>query len=65
MAVMGVSSEACWMVGDTPMDMLAAKAADIECVAVRCGYAGEEQLREHTPNIAKNAYEAVQFIVES
>ncbi len=62
---MRASKEACWMVGDTPMDLLSAKAAGIESVAVSCGYAGEEQLCEHTPNIVTDAYEAVQFIVES
>ncbi len=62
---MHVSKSGCWMVGDTPMDMLAAKAAGIDSVAVCCGYAGKETLSEYTPNIVPDAYEAVQFIVES
>ncbi len=62
---MGASKAACWMVGDTPMDMLSAEAAGIKHVAVSCGYAGEEILCQHTPNIVPDAYEAVQFIVES
>lgn len=51
-----------WMVGDTPMDLLAAKAANIESVAVTCGYADEASLREHTDNVYHSALEAVKFI---
>ena len=51
-----------WMVGDTPMDLLAAKAANIESVAVTCGYASEASLREHTDNVYHSALEAVKFI---
>lgn len=65
MEAIDASQTECWMVGDTPMDMLAAEAAGIESVAVSCGYAEEKILRTCTPNIARDAYEAVQFIVES
>lgn len=51
-----------WMVGDTPMDLLAAKAANINAVAVTCGYSDEALLRRHTDNIAQSALEAVKFI---
>ena len=51
-----------WMVGDTPMDLLAAKAANIQSVAVTCGYATEASLREHTEHIYDSALEAVKFI---
>ena len=51
-----------WMVGDTPMDLLAAKAANIDSVAVTCGYANEDALREHTDNVYHSALEAVRFI---
>ena len=50
------------MIGDTPMDILAAKAANINCVAVTCGYADESALLEHTENLSKSALEAVKFI---
>jgi len=60
-----VSKSECWMVGDTPMDMLAAKAAGIDSIAVCCGYAEKDVLAEYTRNIMPDAYEAVQFIVES
>ena len=51
-----------WMIGDTPMDILAAKAANINSVAVTCGYAEEALLLKHTDNISKTAFEAVKFI---
>jgi phosphoglycolate phosphatase len=51
-----------WMIGDTPMDILAAKAANIDSVGVTCGYADEALLLEHTDNVSKTALEAVKFI---
>ena len=53
-----------WMIGDTPMDILAAKAANIESVAVTCGYADETDLLEHTENLSETALEAVKFITQ-
>ena len=52
-----------WMVGDTCMDMQAAKSAKIDSVGVTCGYGSLEDLRKCTDNISQNALEAVQFIV--
>jgi len=54
-----------WMIGDTPMDILAAKAANISSVAVTCGYADEALLLEHTDNVYQSALEAVKFITVS
>ncbi len=51
-----------WMIGDTPMDILAAKAANINSVAVTCGYADEALLLTYTDNVSKTALEAVKFI---
>lgn len=51
-----------WMVGDTPMDIVAAKAAHINSVAVTCGYSDEASLRMYTENITCSALEAVKFI---
>jgi len=46
------------------MDILAAKAANINSVAVTCGYADEAVLLEHTENLSKSALEAVKFITQ-
>ncbi len=51
-----------WMIGDTCMDMLAAKSAKVGSVGVTCGYGTIESLAKCTDNIYQNAYEAVQFI---
>jgi len=52
----------CWMIGDTCMDMNAAKAAGVEGVAVTCGYGTKEVLGQCTEYIHKNALEAITFI---
>jgi phosphoglycolate phosphatase len=54
-----------WMIGDTPMDILAANAANINSVAVTCGYADETLLLEHTKNLSSTALEAVKFITQN
>lgn len=54
-----------WLIGDTPMDILAAKAANIDSFAVTCGYADEALLLKYTNNVAKTALEAVKFITLS
>jgi len=51
-----------WMVGDTCMDMLSAKAAHVTGVGVTCGYADEMNLINCTDYIHSNALEAVRFI---
>jgi phosphoglycolate phosphatase len=51
-----------WMVGDTCMDMLSAKQANVAGVAVTCGYGSSESLSKCSDNICQNALEAVRFI---
>jgi len=53
-----------WMIGDTCMDMLAAKAANVGSVGVTCGYGMVESLTSCTDNIYQNALEAVRFIAK-
>ena len=56
---MGLSRRDCWMVGDTPMDVEAARAAGVEPFAVTCGYSDEKRLRDLCENVAPNALLAV------
>ncbi len=42
---MGVSPEACVMIGDTTMDMRAGKAAGAQTIGVLCGFGEEDELR--------------------
>jgi len=53
-----------WMIGDTCMDMLAAKAANVGSVGVTCGYGTVANLEKCTDNIYQNALEAVRFIAK-
>ena len=51
-----------YMVGDTPLDIQAAKNAGIQSVGVLSGYAPLEILQTYTQNITKDALSAVRFI---
>lgn len=51
-----------WMIGDTKLDLQAAKQADVSSVGVLCGYGKEPDLCLHTSHIAKNSLEAVKLI---
>ncbi len=51
-----------WMIGDTCMDMMSAKSANVGSVAVTCGYGSYEILLKCSENICQNALEAVGFI---
>lgn len=55
-------TSAIWMIGDTCMDMIAARDANVDSVGVTCGYGTVESLRKCTDNIYQNALEAVTFI---
>jgi phosphoglycolate phosphatase len=56
--------EGAWMIGDTRLDIEAAKRAGIESVAVTCGYDNKEQLLTLTDIIKLNALEAVRYIAK-
>jgi phosphoglycolate phosphatase len=51
-----------WMVGDTPMDVEAARRAGIAHCAVGCGYASLETLEKVADCIVSDALEAVRRI---
>lgn len=51
-----------WMVGDTPMDLIAAKNAGVESVGVLCGYSTFDELKKHTKYVVNDAFEAVKII---
>ncbi|ARJ55736.1 HAD family hydrolase [Campylobacter cuniculorum] len=51
-----------FMIGDTKLDILAAKAAEISYIALNCGYESKESLKNYSELIKQNAYEAVCYI---
>lgn len=51
-----------WMLGDTKLDLLSAKEANINSLAVLSGYDTLETLKKFTNNIFADAYEAVKFL---
>ncbi|TEY01995.1 HAD family hydrolase [Campylobacter sp. US33a] len=51
-----------FMIGDTKLDILAAKNANINAVAVSCGYEKKESLLLETSFVKQDAYDAVLFI---
>ena len=53
-----------WMIGDTCMDMLCAKGANVDGIGVTCGYGDRGSLSKCSDNIYQNALEAVQFIAK-
>ena len=59
-----VKKEDCWMVGDTRMDLIAAKNAGIKSVAVLSEYEPLEELKKYTDIIKTNALEAVETILK-
>jgi len=48
---MGVSPEACLMIGDTTVDVRAGKAAGSQTVSVLCGFGEEAELRNRNPDL--------------
>lgn len=51
-----------FMIGDTPLDILAASNAGVNSIGVLSGYASKETLEKHTNTLAKDALEAVCMI---
>ena len=51
-----------YMIGDTKLDLIAAKEANINAVGVLCGYGYKDELEEYTHLIATNSLEAIKLI---
>lgn len=51
-----------WMIGDTKLDLLSAKEANINSLAVLSGYDTFDTLNKFTDNIFTDAYEAIKFL---
>ncbi len=51
-----------WMIGDTKLDLIAANSANVNSIAVLCGYGEEAELKEYTNIIKPDALLAVKYI---
>lgn len=54
-----------FMIGDTKLDLIAAKEANIKSVGVLCGYGKIEELAQFTEMIEKNSLQAVKTIINT
>ena len=54
--------EEVWMIGDTKLDLLSAKNANINSIAVLSGYDDETTLKEYTDYIFEDVFKAVSFL---
>jgi len=51
-----------WMIGDTPMDLIAANEAGVQGIGVLCGYGTKYDLQKHTDSVFNDALDAVKHI---
>lgn len=51
-----------FMIGDTKLDMMAAKNASINSIGVLCGYGDEEELLKYTNIVKNNSLEAIKYL---
>jgi phosphoglycolate phosphatase len=51
-----------WMIGDTKLDLIAAKEANVNSVGVLCGYGKKKELLQYTMYVKNNSLDAVNFI---
>ena len=51
-----------WMIGDTKLDLIAAKEANVNSVGVLCGYGKKKELLQYTMHVKNNSLDAVNFI---
>ncbi|WP_297575045.1 HAD family hydrolase [uncultured Campylobacter sp.] len=62
LSLLNKSTKNAFMVGDTKLDMLAAKAAGVVAIGVRCGYGDKDELAKESDYLFDDVKEAVDFI---
>jgi phosphoglycolate phosphatase len=62
LSLLNADNKNAWIIGDTILDLMAARDANINSVGVLCGYGKEEDLARYTNIISKDTLEAVQYI---
>lgn len=51
-----------WMIGDTKLDLISAKNAGVNSIAVLSGYDDEDTLKKFTDRVLRDALEAVEYL---
>jgi len=51
-----------WMIGDTKLDLISAKNAEVNSIGVLSGYGSQSTLEEHTNIVVKDALEAIKYL---
>jgi phosphoglycolate phosphatase len=54
--------EIVYMIGDTKLDLISAKSANVIPIGLSCGYGTFEDLKEHTDDIFVNSLESIKHI---
>ncbi|MCW8955031.1 MAG: HAD family hydrolase [Sulfurimonas sp.] len=60
--VLDTSNKEIWMIGDTKLDLISAKKAQVNSIGVLCGYGDKETLNEFSNVILNDAFEAVLYL---
>lgn len=60
--VLDTNNREIWMIGDTKLDLLSAKNAQVNSIGVLCGYGDEKTLKKFSNVILNDALEAVLFL---
>ncbi len=61
---LNAKKEDAWMIGDTVMDMQSAKSANVNALALTCGYGMKKELECFAQNLFANPLEAVRYIAK-
>lgn len=57
-----INKDNIWMIGDTKLDLISARSAQINSVGVLCGYGEKEELLQHSNYVVDSTFEAVSLI---
>lgn len=60
-ALMAIPAQT-WMIGDTPLDLIAARDAGVHGIGVLCGYGTKYDLQQHTSVVVNDTHEAIKLI---
>jgi len=59
---LNIQGKEIWMIGDTKLDLISAKNADVNSIGVLSGYGTKETLLKHTNVLVDDALKAIEFL---